>query len=65
MRRQGIVLAVTAAAVVGLALPGYAQVPTPMKHGKPVTAEHCKMAGGTVEKGKCKGGADDGDTVSG
>ena len=63
--RRWIVGALAAAAVTGLAVPAYANVSVPVKHGKPVTAAQCKSGGGTVTMGKCKGGTYDGDTVSG
>jgi hypothetical protein len=62
---RGVIFATTITAVMGLTLPSYAQVPSPMKHGKPVTAAQCKQGGGTVSMGKCKGGTYDGDTVYG
>ena len=71
--RRGIVVAAMTTAVMGLALPTHAQVPTPMKHGKPVTEKQCKDGGGKAEyrpptKGTsesfyCKGGAWDGDDI--
>lgn len=63
--RRAVVVATTVTAVLGLALPASAGVPTPMKHGKPVTADQCKKGGGTVVMAKCKGGTNDGDPVSG
>jgi hypothetical protein len=63
--RRGIVCIAAAVGIAGLAAPTFANVTMPVKHGKPVTASQCKMGGGTVTMGKCKGGTYDGDTVSG
>ena len=63
--RTWIVSLAAVAGIAGLALPAYANMSVPVKHGKPVTAAQCKSGGGTVSMGKCKGGAYDGDPVSG
>jgi hypothetical protein len=63
--RRWIVATGAVLGVAGLALPAYANVAVPAKHGKPVTSADCKKGGGTVMMGKCKGGTYDGDTVSG